>query len=196
MSEEYDNTEKKIIKATFELLQEVGLQKTTTKKIAKQAGVNEVTVFRKFDNKKNLVEATKNYYMNILISKLEDIFDFTGDEEIEDYIKRNFYELLHLPDEEFSVIKLAMEEVRDITNRKLLISRITSAIILKIKAFFEAQIEKGKVRDIDSTALSVMVFSITFQSIVLWKVYNEDSSLENHDFTDSVLDALMNGIKA
>lgn len=178
MSEEYDNTEKKIIKATFELLQEVGLQKTTTKKIAKQAGVNEVTVFRKFDNKKNLIEATKNYYMNILISKLEDIFDFTGDEEIEDYIKRNFYELLHLPDEEFSVIKLAMEEVRDITNRKLLISRITSAIILKIKAFFEAQIEKGKVRDIDSTALSVMVFSITFQSIVLWKVYNEDSSLK------------------
>ena len=38
-------------------VQKEGVQKATTKKIAAEAGVNEVTIFRKFENKKNLIEA-------------------------------------------------------------------------------------------------------------------------------------------
>ena len=67
---EYSSTDEKIIKATFEILQEEGFAKATTKKISAKAGVNEVTIFRNFTNKKNLVEATKEYYRQILISKL------------------------------------------------------------------------------------------------------------------------------
>ena len=37
MGIELDNTEEKIVKATFEILQEEGLKKATTKKIAKKA---------------------------------------------------------------------------------------------------------------------------------------------------------------
>lgn len=196
MGGNFNDTDKKIIKATFELLQEEGIQKTTTKKIAKKAGVNEVTIFRKFENKKNLIEITKKYYMEILISNLESIFDFNEDDDIEEYIARNFHDLLALPDEEFSVIKLAMEDVRDIPDRKLLISNITSAILLKIEEFYRFHIEKGDIRDINPTALSVMTFCITFQSVVLWKVYNEGSDLENKDFTDNILDVIINGIKA
>lgn len=49
---ERENTEEKIIAATFNIVQKEGVQKATTKKIAAEAGVNEVTIFRKFDNKK------------------------------------------------------------------------------------------------------------------------------------------------
>ncbi len=45
---EFNSTDKKIIKATFDILQKEGVTKTTTKKIAAEAGVNEVTIFRKF----------------------------------------------------------------------------------------------------------------------------------------------------
>ncbi|MDO5825750.1 MAG: helix-turn-helix domain-containing protein [Methanosphaera sp.] len=48
---ETESTEEKIIVATFDILQREGLQKATTKKIAFEAGVNEVTIFRKFKNK-------------------------------------------------------------------------------------------------------------------------------------------------
>ena len=64
-----ENTEEKIIKATFDILQKEGVQKATTKKIAAEAGVNEVTIFRKFENKKNLVEITIDYYMERLLGK-------------------------------------------------------------------------------------------------------------------------------
>ena len=46
-----ENTEEKIIEATFRILQKEGVKKATTKKIAAEAGVNEITIFRKFKRK-------------------------------------------------------------------------------------------------------------------------------------------------
>ena len=87
---EFNSTDMKIIMATFEILQEEGFAKATTKKIAAKAGVNEVTIFRNFKNKNNLVETTKDYYRQVLILKLEEIFNFAGDETIEEYLKISF----------------------------------------------------------------------------------------------------------
>lgn len=84
---ELNSTDLKIIKATFELLQEEGFAKATTKKIAAKADVNEVTIFRKFDNKNNLVEMTKEYYLQILIDKLTEIFEFEEDDGLKNTSK-------------------------------------------------------------------------------------------------------------
>ena len=128
MQSEFDSTEKKIIKATFIILQKEGFDKTTTKKIASEAGVNEVTIFRKFDTKKNLIEITKNYYFNEFLEKIESIFEFTGDETIEEYLGKNFEGLFKLKDQDFSIIKISMQEVSEIPEKKRLISVITNTI--------------------------------------------------------------------
>ena len=186
---------KKIVDATFEILRKEGVEKATTKRIASAAGVNEVTLFRKFKNKNNLIEITKQYYMNILLSKLEDIFSFKGDEEIDEYLNSNFMGFLNLPEENLSIIKIAMEEVRDISGKKLIISTITNTIIGKLEEYFKLQKEKGNIRDIDTRVLSVMCFSMTFQSIVLWKVYDNTTKVEAIEFGKNYLDMLLNGIK-
>ena len=51
MNIQTESTEDKIISATFRLIRKDGIDKVTTKKIAAEAGVNEVTIFRKFNNK-------------------------------------------------------------------------------------------------------------------------------------------------
>ena len=193
---EFNNTDKKIMGATFKILQEEGFAKATTKKIAAEAGVNEVTIFRNFQNKNNLVETTKEYYLEILLKKLEEIFDFNEDDEIEEYLKSNFVGLLSCSDKEFSIIKIAMEEVRDIPDKKQLISTITDVIISKLNEFFKLQVEKGKIRQIDSKVLAVMCFSMTFQSVILWKVYDKNPGIESDNFSNVFLDILYNGIKA
>lgn len=193
---EFNNTDKKIMGATFKILQEEGFAKATTKKIAAEAGVNEVTIFRNFQNKNNLVETTKEYYLQILLKKLEEIFDFNEDDEIEEYLKSNFVGLLACSDKEFSIIKIAMEEVREIPERKQLISRITDTIIFKLNEFFKLQVEKDKIREIDSKVLAVMCFSMTFQSVILWKVYDKNPGIESDHFSNTFLDILYNGIKA
>ncbi len=193
--DDFSATDEKIINATFKILQKEGFNKTTTKKIAKEAGVNEVTIFRNFKNKKNLVEITKEYHLQILIRKLEKIFKFKKDDEIGEYLKSNFDGLLNLPESEFSIIKVAMEEVRDIPERKQLISRITNTIIDKLEEFFILQIEKENIRPVDSRVLAVMCFSITFQSIILWKVYDKQPSVETEHYANNFLDILYHGIK-
>ena len=193
---EFNSTDIKIINATFSILQKEGFTKATTKRIASEAEVNEVTIFRKFQNKNNLVEVTKEYYLEIFLEKLEEIFDFEGDEEIEQYLHSNFVGLLSLSEEDFSIIKVAMEEVRDVPERKQLISRITGTVIDKLEEFFQSQIEKGKIRQVDARVLAGMCFSITFQSIILWNVYDMQPSVETNKYAENFLDILYNGIKA
>ena len=193
---EFNSTDEKIIRATYAILQEEGFTKATTKKIAAEAGVNEVTIFRKFQNKNNLVEITKEYYLQSLLEKFDEIFDFNEDDGVESYLQSNFVGLLNLSDSDFSIVKVAMEEVRDIPEKKQLISRITNTVIGKLEEFFKFQIEKGKIRDVDSKVLAAMCFSITFQSIILWRVYDRNPSVEADQYANKFLDILYNGIKA
>lgn len=58
-----ESTKAKIIGASIRLFTQNGYKKTTTKLIAKEAGVNEVTIFRQFQNKEGIVK-------EIVISKL------------------------------------------------------------------------------------------------------------------------------
>lgn len=51
------NTSEKIIQAAIELFRDYGYKGTTTRAVADKAGVNEVTIFRHFGNKKGLIEA-------------------------------------------------------------------------------------------------------------------------------------------
>ena len=103
--------------------------------------------------------------------------------------------MLNLPEEEFRIIKIAMEEVDDVLSKKLIIALITDTILKKYEEFFTLQIEKGKIRDVDVKAISLTVFSITFQSVVLWKVYNKTPNEETRDLSESLLDIIYNGIK-
>ena len=52
-----DDTSQRIVDAAMGLIRDKGYVATTTKDIAKQAGVNECTLFRKFSGKKDIVLA-------------------------------------------------------------------------------------------------------------------------------------------
>jgi AcrR family transcriptional regulator len=192
---ERENTEEKIITATFNIVQKEGVQKATTKKIAAEAGVNEVTIFRKFENKKNLIEATKDYYMAKLLSKLEETFDFDEDDSIEEYLKNCFHGILDFSQEDISIIRVAMQEINGESDKKLLISRITDTIINKMEEFFKLQLEKGEIKNVNSKAISVMCFSIIFQSTILWQIYGNNADMDSDIFADDYLDIIFNGIK-
>ena len=192
---EKENTEEKIITATFNIVQREGVQKATTKKIAAEAGVNEVTIFRKFENKKNLIEDTKDYYMKKLLSRLEETFDYDEDESIEDYLKHCFHGILDFSQEDISIIRVAMQEIKGETDKKLLISHITDTIINKMGEFFKLQLEKVVIKNVNSKAISVMCFSIIFQSTILWQIYGNNADIDSDIFADDYLDIIFNGIK-
>ncbi|WP_296882019.1 TetR/AcrR family transcriptional regulator [uncultured Methanobrevibacter sp.] len=194
MEAEIDKTSEKIIQATLVILQENGFDKATTKKIAAEAGVNELTIFRKFKNKKNLVDATKEYYLQILIDKLNEIFEFDEDESIDVFLKISFFGILSLEDSDFSILKVAMEEVRNDEEDEPLISKITDLILNKLEEFFKLQIDKGVIKEINTRSISVMCYSSLFQSVILWKIYNKSLGFETNDYIDDLLNIFLEGI--
>ena len=188
------STDEKIIQAAFRLIQKDGFDKATTKKIAAEAGVNEVTIFRKFETKGNLMEIVKKYYLDLLIGKLEDIFNFEGDEEIDAYLKNSFYGIFNLSDEDFSIIKVSMEEVNEVPEKKRLISQITDVILNKLEEFFIFKMENGSIKEVNPKVLSVMCFSIIFQSVILWNINDREIDVETEQYADEVLNILFEGI--
>ena len=196
MKIEKGSTDEKIVSATFRLLKKEGSDKTTTKKIAAEAEVNEVTIFRNFGNKKKLIEVTKDHYMGILIDKLNEIFEFDEDDTIEVYLKRNFIGVLNLPDSDFSIIKIAIQELNEIPEKKLLILDIVKVILNKLESFFELQKQKGTINmDVDTHVLTINWFGVVFQSVILWKLYHADTDEEGPDYSQEFLNILFNGIK-
>lgn len=191
---EFNSTDMKIIMATFEILQDEGFAKATTKKIAAKAGVNEVTIFRNFKNKNNLVETTKDYYRQVLIQKLNDIFNFVGDETIEEYLKISFFGVLNLSEDDISVIRVAMEEVREDPEKKVLVSDITDVILNKLEEFFKLKIEQGTIREVNPKSLAIMCFGMLFQSVILWKIYNHDLEFETNYYADDLLNIMFEGL--
>jgi hypothetical protein len=71
----------------------------------------------------------------------------------------------------------------------------TNTVIGKLEEFFKSQIEKGKIRQVDARVLAGMCFSITFQSIILWNVYDMQPSVETEKYAKNFLDILYHGIK-
>ena len=51
------DTRERILQATIELIMEKGFKGATTRAIAQKAGVNEITLFRHFNNKMGIVKA-------------------------------------------------------------------------------------------------------------------------------------------
>ena len=192
---ELSETDKKLIEATFKILREEGIAKATSKKIAAKAGVNEVTIFRNFKNKNNLIKATKDYYVDILVQKLKEVFSFTEDEKIEDYLQSNFDGLASLADDDFAIMKILMENSNYIPEEKHLISKITVLIIDEIASFFDLKIEQGLIRSVDTKALAIVYYCIHFQSVLLWRIYDDDFIKHTKKYTKSIMDLFYNGMK-
>ena len=192
---EKENTEERILKATFNILQQEGVDRTTTKKIAAEAGVNEVTIFRKFENKNNLIETAKAHYIKLYIDKLEETFAFSEDDEMEEYFRKAFYKMLDFEEDDVNIVRVVVGDVRGSDEKKNLISQITEPVFNKLEEFFKLQIKKGTVRDINPNAAALLCYGLMFQSLILWQVHGAGAEYFQKYTNEDFLDIIYHGIK-
>lgn len=105
------DTERKILVAATKLFSEYGYNGVSTKKIADVAGVNEVTIFRNFENKSNLLQAVIRHFSfeGNIIQKLEE--DLTGDIRKDlDIFAEDYYMFLV---NNIKMYKIQMREISD-----------------------------------------------------------------------------------
>ena len=194
MEIELDKTEQKIVDATIFLLDKKGKNGTTTKKIAKKAEVSEVTVFRKFKSKDNLLKIAKIYYSDYFLEKISDIFTNYEDTDLESLLKNTWWKLVNFLDNNMDIIKIALDELMSSPEEEKMFSKFSDEVLKNLTNIFQEQIDKGKIRKINPSAAALTVFSVIVEGIIFWKFESKVSNDDTNKYLDDFLDIFINGI--
>lgn len=194
MEIELDKTEQKIVDATIFLLDKEGMNGTTTKKIAKKAEVSEVTVFRKFKSKDNLLKIAKIYYSDYFLEKISDIFTNYEDTDLESLLKNTWWKLVNFLDNNLDIIKIALDELMSSPEEEKIFSKFSDEVLKNLTNIFQEQIDKGKIRKINPSAAALTVFSVIVEGIIFWKFESKVSNDDINKYLDDFLDIFINGI--
>ena len=188
----YDETQSKILNATMQLIMEKGYTATTTKDIARVAGVNECTIFRKFQGKKDIVVAAMSLpEWNPGLSESD--FLYTGELEkdlcsfAEVYMKKVTPKMVRVslglrsPDL-YDVTKDGIREVPDTFKR----------ILVRYFTYMKEQ-KKLKADDIESLAVAFLALNFGF---VFFKASFGDTltELSVKEYIESSVRHFVNGI--
>lgn len=194
MEIELDKTEQKIVDATIFLLDKEGMNGTTTKKIAKKAEVSEVTVFRKFKSKDNLLKIAKIYYSDYFLEKISDIFTNYEDTDLESLLKHIWGKLVNFLDNNLDIIKIALDELMSNPEEEKIFSKFSDEVLKNLTNIFQEQIDKGKIRKINPSTAALTVFSVIVEGIIFWKFESKVSNDDTNKYLDDFLDIFINGI--
>ena len=190
---EVDETSQKIIDATMILIRDRGYVATTTKDIARLAGVNECTLFRKFENKKDIVlqgvaqekwraDITPDIFRNVQWELEPDLGMFMNA-----YMDRITPEFVNL-----SIGLRAPQLYEEISP---LIMKVPQAFISSLTEYFRKMNEMGEIGDFDFESLAMTIFSSIFGYTFLCASFRENLSKANReDFIKCSVKTFVEGI--
>ena len=154
----------KILEATLKLISQKGYLGTTTREIAREAGVTEVTLFRHFGSKERLFEEVLNRYsflprLKELLPELEaSSFDY---EDGLRTIGMRFFETIK---ERKSLVRIMTCEIQVYPEKiKVVHSKFIDELIRVLAGYFRARQKDGMLRsftpEITARAFLGMIFS-------------------------------------
>lgn len=188
-----DETSQKIIDAAMALIRDRGFVATTTKDIAKEAGVNECTLFRKFKSKKDIVlsgmeqekwraNVTAEVFQNVkweLQSDLEMFMNVYMDRITSDFVNLS--------------IGLRAPQIYDETAP--LIMKIPQAFVSSMIDYFKRMEEKNKIPHLDFECLTMTIFSSTFGYTFLKASFdNKLTTIAQKEYIKKSVDLFCKGI--
>ncbi len=155
-----DETSQKIIDAAMSLVRDKGYVATTTKDIAKSAGVNECTLFRKFKSKKDIVlsgieqekwrgNLTPEAFKNVKWELAPDLEMF-----MTEYMNRI------TPD--FVKLSIGLRAPQLYEEAAPLVMKVPQAFLSSLVGYFQEMERRGKLPHMDFECLALTIFSSTF----------------------------------
>lgn len=142
-------THSRLLKAATEVFAISGIAGATTREIARVAGVNEVTLFRHFQSKEQLLAAVVERMMALQIEALTNQHEWTGNPQID----LLHYALLYnnMLEEHEALVRMFIGEAKRHPDAALQVLRDAGLPLReKLIAYLQNGIEQGKIRaDVD-----------------------------------------------
>lgn len=175
-----EETRKRIMKIALNLFSEQGYYSTTTKEIAKQAGINEITLFRHFGTKENLFQETTDQYVKAIdikneISRLKKQ-DF---EESIIEIARDYLEFCFQNEKLYKIQMRLTDDERDFVKLKL-----SRGFAYELCDYFKMLKDKGDIKGEPETMAVTFIDSILGAFTIYVLSANTFTDIDIHDLVD------------
>jgi len=189
-----ETVEDKILNAAMKVFSKNGYNGSTTIKIAREASVNEITIFRKFKSKENLLKAVVEKNLTETLENLDTILCLEKSTDIEKCIKTLGISFKQFLDERMDFILIVANEGRKRPELKHTFTLFRSKMIEHLKEYFKTQIAHENIRKIDPEVLAFTLFSFIFYKSISEKMFDDDLLLDDTDAFGKYTDILMRGI--
>ncbi|MDK2862133.1 MAG: hypothetical protein PWP33_1336 [Thermodesulfobacterium sp.] len=190
------NTKKRLLEAALKVFSEKGFLGATTKEIAKQAGVAEVTLFRHFGSKENLFAETINQYS--FLPKLKEILPEIKTEPPDIALKKIAREFLNVFESKKNLIRIMYTDFYRYPDYiKKIHEFIVESIIELISSYFNELIERGIFRRVN-TQFAARAFLGMFFSYFYAKEIKEFLNIKKNDLEEIIncyVDLFIKGIE-
>lgn len=186
--------EERILDAAMSVFAKEGYTGATTRKIAVEAGVNEVTLFRKFKSKENLLKVVIDKNREDAHTKLDSILLMEKNADVPTCLRtlgQNF--MLYL-EERMNFIIMLIAEGRRRPEIPEILSSIPNMMIEHLSEYFKEQIEKGNMRKVNVQAAAFTYTGFIFQISLKMIKFNKKLQYEDQKALDDFIDIFTRGI--
>ncbi|MFX1500250.1 MAG: TetR/AcrR family transcriptional regulator [Promethearchaeota archaeon] len=183
------STKNKILDAAITLFTELGYSGTTTRKIAEAAGINEVTLFRKFGTKENLFFKALDYLGHQSVGMVHQIFeDDSKSSPIEKFQKVGGRGLDYLT-KNIRFLLMIFNEVQQFPEIRKILLGFKGGLQQPMLRFI-SQLKPGSKFDDDNLEIFVVILVASILYIAMFGVISEEPlfDLNNRDLLKKIIE--------
>lgn len=195
------NAEQRILEAALKVFASEGYTGATTRKIAEEANVAEVTLFRKFKSKENLLKEVLNNNRAVFAS-MEDLFQIQKDVDLKTellFLGKTFAKVMKdKKRDRKSHMHMFMHMLFEEGKRRPEVAEVLSDFlqmsIKPLSKYFESQIKTGKMRNINPQTAALIFISYFGHTSMLREVFGDNFLGDSDEAIESFIDVFTNGI--
>jgi len=173
------DTEKRIIEAAALVFAELGYARATTRKIAAEADVNEVTLFRYFGNKQNLFTAVLNHHA--IPPESAGLFTSNLSGNYPDDMLNIGRFVMHLLWERREVMRMMLCEAAHFPELQETLGQAPRRLRDMIAGYLKQQIETGIIKPRDPNMMAQAFLGFFFSYAMALGIFDEAMSLKAPD---------------
>lgn len=175
------------------LIRDKGYVATTTKDIARLAGVNECTLFRKFKNKKDIVlsgVSQEKWRADMSPAVFQNV-----KWELQPDLEMFMNEYMHRITPDFVNLSIGLRAPQLYDETAPMVMKVPQSFMVALIDYFEKMEEKGKIGHIDFECLALTIFTSTFGYTFLNASFNQNlAKVTRENFIKASVELFVKGI--
>ncbi|CAG0990142.1 HTH-type transcriptional regulator RutR [Methanosarcinales archaeon] len=191
-----NETEQRILNAAMKVFSEDGFEGARTRKIAELAGVNEVTLFRKFQSKENILRVVMMKNRDIVLQALDTVFLNENRANFQVNLHSLCENIMKIIEERIDMMIILIAESRKKPEIAGILAPVPEMILMRLTDYFEQQQKQGKMRNVNPRVAALDCISYFFYSNLLRRMLRDNNSSGSKEEFEAFIDVFLNGIES